>query len=321
MEEEVKLIPNAVSNRLGRSLLHLQKASPQVMFGVGVVGVVGATVLACRATMRVSDALDPVEKQRDRSEQLHLEHQVLLERDGIGTDYDDKAYAKDQVALRIKMILTVTKLYAPAAGLMMLSVGLLTGSHVTLNKRNASLTAAYATVDQAFEKYRARVKDQLGEEQDRDFRYGTRNVEETVEGKDGKSKVIAHKRVSTESPSLYAKFFDQLCKDWQNNPEYNRIFLQAQQGYFNQLLQSRGHVFLNEVYQALGIEHTSAGAVVGWVLGGPGDDYIDFGIFDDITNPRVRDFVNGDEASILLDFNVNGVIYNLLDKSADHLTV
>lgn len=314
----MKLIPNAVSTRFGRQLLHLQKASPQLMFGVGVVGVVGATVLACRATMKLSETLEPLEKLKNRSEEVHAEYTEALE-EGIAHEYDDKAYAKDQMVLRVKTILAVTKLYAPAAGLMMLSVGLLTGSHITLNKRNASLTAAYATVDQAFEKYRNRVREQYGEEQDREFRHGVREVTETVEGKDGKQKTVTHKRA--EGPSLYAKFFDQLCKDWQNNPEYNRIFLQAQQGYFNQLLQSRGHVFLNEVYQALGIEHTSAGAVVGWVLGGPGDDYIDFGIFDDLTNPRVRDFVNGDEASILLDFNVNGVIYKLIDKTADHLSV
>lgn len=315
----MKFVPNAVSSRFGRQLLHLQKASPQVMFGVGVAGVVGATVLACRATMKLSETLEPLEKLRDRSELHHEEHRTLLERDGIETEYDDTMYAKDQMVLRVKTILAVTKLYAPAAGLMMLSVGLLTGSHITLNKRNASLTAAYATVDQAFEKYRSRVREQLGEDADRDFRHGVQEITETVEGKDGKPKTVTHKRA--EGPSLYSKFFDQLCKDWQSNPEYNRVFLQAQQGYFNQLLQARGHVFLNEVYASLGMEHTGAGAVVGWVLGGPGDDHIDFGIFDDKNNERVIDFVNGRENAILLDFNVNGVIYNLIDKTAEHLPI
>jgi hypothetical protein len=314
----MKVLPTAVANRFGRPLLHLQKTSPQIMFGVGVVGVVGATVLACRATMKLSETLEPIEKLKMRNEEL-LDEYKMDTANGLEHDHNEKVYARNEMVLRIKTILTVTKLYAPAAGLMMLSVGLLTGSHVTLNKRNASLTAAYASVDQAFEKYRSRVREQLGEEQDREFRHGVREIQEAVEGKDGKTKTVTHKRA--EGPSLYAKFFDQLCKDWRTNPEYNRIFLQAQQNYFNQLLEARGHVFLNEVYEALGIPHTSAGAVVGWVLGGPGDDYIDFGIFDDKSNDRVRDFVNGDEASILLDFNVNGVIYNLLDKSADHLPV
>jgi len=314
----MKFLPDAVAHKLGRPLLHLQKTSPQIMFGVGVVGVVGATVLACRATMKISETLSETEDQQTKSELLHEEYKQQIGH-GFEVGYDEKIYAKDQMALRIKTILAVTKLYAPAAGLMMISIGLLTGSHITLNRRNASLTAAYATVDQAFQKYRSRVREQLGDDADREFQFGTREITETVQGKDGKEKTVVHKRA--EGPSQYARFFAEQCKDWQRNPEYNRIFLQAQQSYFNDLLQSRGHVFLNEVYQALGFEHTGAGAVVGWVLGGPGDDFIDFGIFDDITNPHVRDFVNGDEASILLDFNVNGVIFKLIDKTAHDLPV
>ena len=60
----------------------------------------------------------------------------------------------------------------------------------------------------------------------------------------------------------------------------------------------------------LGIPRSQAGAVVGWVLG-EGDDYIDFGMFDG-NNMATRDFVNGYERSILLDFNVDGVIYDLI---------
>jgi hypothetical protein len=183
---------------------------------------------------------------------------------------------------------------------------------VTLNRRNASLTAGYAAVDQAFTKYRERVVAQLGKAADDEFRYGVDVSEETVEGKDGKTKTVVHKRISqTDGPSMYARFFDQLCPEWQKNPEYNRAFLQCQQNYLNERLRIKGHLFLNEVYDALGMERSSAGAVVGWVIGKEGgDNFVDFGIFDDITNPNVRDFVNGLSDSILLDFNVDGVIYD-----------
>jgi hypothetical protein len=61
----------------------------------------------------------------------------------------------------------------------------------------------------------------------------------------------------------------------------------------------------------LGIDRSKAGSVVGWVITkeGTGDNFIDFGVFDG-DNPRARDFVNGREGSILLDFNVDGVIYD-----------
>jgi hypothetical protein len=301
----MKLIPKAVSIKFGRQLLHLQKSSPQVMFVGGVAAGLGATVLACRSTLKLSDVLSEAEDLKFKAQELH---EASEKTDSV--EYTDKQYAKDLTVIKVKTILNVTKLYAPAAGLAMISVALLTGSHVTLNRRNASLTAAYAATDQAFNQYRERVREQLGEDADRDLRYGTREDKETVEGEDGKKKVVKLTRVGEGQPSQYSRFFDEYCGNWVKNPEYNRIFLQAQQNYMNDLLQARGHVFLNEVYDALGMERSGAGAIVGWVIGKGGDDYIDFGIFDDASNPRVRDFVNGRETSILCDFNVDGIVYN-----------
>jgi hypothetical protein len=299
----MKGIPNAVSAKFGRQLLHLQKASPQLMFAAGVVGVVGSGVLACRATLRLDEVFTRAESLKVAAHVLHSDEEQ--------TDYDDKRYAKDLTIIKVKTILDITKLYGPAIGLGAISVALLTGSHVTLNKRNASLAAAYASVDQAFEQYRGRVKDQLGDDADREFRYGTRTDSETVDTGDGKKKVVKHTRYDEKAgPSQYARFFDQTCSPFKRNPEYNAVFLKAQQSYFNNLLTAQGHVFLNEVYDALGIPRSQAGAVVGWVLGKGGDDYIDFGIFDDKNNPHVRDFVNGHEDAILLDFNVDGVVFD-----------
>jgi hypothetical protein len=298
----MKLIPNAVSMKFGRQLLVMQKSSPQVMFAGGVVAGLGATVLACRSTLQLSDVLEKAEDLKNKA--------VVTYDEGRNPEYDEKKYSKDLTVIKVRTVLDVTKLYGPAVGLGAISVALLTGSHITLNKRNASLTAAYAAVDNAFEQYRGRVREQLGEETDRDLRYGTRIDSETETTDDGKKKVVKHTRVSDLAPSKYARFFDELCGNWVKNPEYNAIFLRAQQNYMNDLLQARGHVFLNEVYDALGMERSGAGAVVGWVHGKGGDDYIDFGVFDDESNPHVRDFVNGRETSILLDFNVDGVIFD-----------
>jgi hypothetical protein len=298
-------LPSAITSNFGRQLLHLQKTSPQLMFVGGIAAGGASIVLACRSTLKLSDTLDKYEELKEKS-QILFEGKAEVD----GELYDEKKYAKDLTVIKVKTILDVTKLYAPSAGLAVIAAALLTGSHVTLNKRNASLTAAYASVDQAFTQYRDRVKEQLGAEVDRDMRYGTRIDQETVEDKDGKKKVVKHTRVSEEQPSMYARFFDKLCDGWVANPEYNMIFLKAQQNYANDMLRARGHVFLNEVYDALGMERSGAGAVVGWIHGKGGDDYIDFGIFDDEKNDRVRDFVNGREAAILLDFNVDGSIYD-----------
>lgn len=304
----MKFISPAVAKKVGIPLLKIQKNSPQVMFAGGIIAGGAGVVLACRATLKLSHTLDKYDELKEKAEALHSAG-------FIGDDdelYDDKKYAKDLTVIKVKTILDVTKLYAPAAGLLMISAALLTGSHVTLNKRNASLAAAYAATDKAFNEYRDRVRDQLGKDTDDEMRYGTRVVEETVESTDGKKKTIKKKLVGDGAPSMYAKFFDELCGPHQRDPELNRIFLQSQQSYFNQLLQTDGHVFLNDVYKALGIAPTKAGQIVGWKIG-KGDNYVDFGIFDNVANPKVRDFVNGREYSILLDFNVDGVVYDYLE--------
>lgn len=305
----MKLIPKVVTTRFGRSLLQLQKASPRVMFIGGVAAGLTGTFLACRATLKLSDVLSEAENVKEKAELLHVEYE-LGEGAGAIDGYDDKKYAKDLTVIKVKTALNVVKLYAPAVGLMTLSVGMLTGSHFTLTKRNASLTAAYAGMDQAFTKYRDRVVENLGADADRDFRYGTQDVEEKVKGDDGKMKTVTHKRVSGEGASMYAKFFSEGNPNWQRDPEYNRIFLKAQQSYANDMLIARGHVLLNDVYDALGIPRTSAGAVVGWVLSKGGDNFVDFGVFDHVTNSHVIDFVNGDADGVLLDFNVDGIVYD-----------
>ena len=116
----------------------------------------------------------------------------------------------------------------------------------------------------------------------------------------------------TENVSQYARFFDDACIGWTKDPEYNMHFLKDQQNYCNDLLKMKGHLFLNEVYDILGMPRTQAGAVVGWVYNEEnpiGDNFVDFGIYgiyDDVNH----DFVNGYKNTVLLDFNVDG---NILD--------
>lgn len=295
-------LPSGITNKFGRQALKLQKASPQIMFAAGVVGVVGAGVLACRATLRLSETLEESEKLVHQINQLAENNQ----------DYADTDYKSDLVKSKAKTVINIAKLYLPATALTIVSIGLLTGSHVTLNRRNAAVTAAYAGLKQGYDKYRERVVEKYGADEDRKFQHGVQIVEETVATEGGKTKVVKHEKAAFEGFSPYAKLFCEGLDMWRPNAELNRIFLQCQQNYMNELLRARGHVFLNDVYDALGIERTSAGAVVGWALGRGGDDFIDFGVFDDAHNEKVREFVNLSEASILLDFNVDGVIYDLI---------
>lgn len=302
----MKFVSEAVARKIARNALVAQKNSPGVLFGVGVVGMVGSTVLACRATLKMESVL---EEAKDKFEiAKNLEHEKYSEGDR----------RRDISLIYFQTSVKVVKLYGPAIIVGGASVAALTSSHNLLNRRNAALTAAYAALDRGFTEYRARVVDKYGEEQDRDFRYGIEQVE-IVDPKTNKKKIV--KRVASGEPSIYARFFDNGSTSWNKEPEYNLIFLKCQQNYANDLLKSRGHVFLNEVYDMCGVPRSKAGAVVGWLLSpnGETDNFVNFGVFDGRTE-IARDFVNGREGAILLDFNVDGVIYDKIDTPVEALS-
>lgn len=291
----MKFIPNAMSVKVAQKALMGRKHSPTVLFAFGVAGVTCSTVLACRATLKLESVLDKA--QNDLEMARALDHE----------DYSDIDRKKDVAIVYVRSVTEIGTLYAPSILLGAASIAALTTSHNILTRRNVALTAAYAALEKGFTDYRERVIDKFGEEEDRKLRYEHEEVE-IVDSKGKKKKVL---RVSSDAESIYARFFDQMSPSWSKEPEYNLLFLRAQQNYANDLLKSRGHLFLNEVYNMLGIPHSGAGAVVGWVIGKDGDNFVDFGIFED--NEGCRDFVNGREGSILLDFNVDGVIYDKID--------
>jgi Family of unknown function (DUF6353) len=295
----MSFVPEVISRTVARNTLHVQKASPEILLGVGIIGLVGSTVLACRATLKMSEVLDESKNKIDQA--TNLEHQ----------DYSESDRSRDLTLIKYQTGVQIVKLYAPAIVVGGLSIYALTSSHNILSRRNAALTAAYAALEKGFNQYRARVVDKYGEDEDRNLRYGTEQVQ-IVDPDTGQKKTVT--RVGPDDPSIYARFFDPVSPSWSKEPEYNLIFLKCQQNYANDLLLSRGHIFLNEVYDMLGIQRSKAGAVVGWVVSknGETDNFVNFGVFDG-KEQVARDFVNGREGAILCDFNVDGVIYDRLE--------
>ena len=295
----MQLVPGAISLKVARTTLLAQKSSPEVLLAAGIVGMVGSTVLACRATLKMDTVLNETKEKLNTAKTL--EH----------PDYSERDRQRDVSLIYYQTGIKVVKLYTPAIVLGGLSIYALTQSHSIMANRAIALTAAYGALEKGFEEYRGRVVEKYGEEEDRNLRYGSQQIED-VDSK-GKKKMVT--RVGRNDPSIYARFFDISSSSWNKEPEYNMMFLQCQQNYANDKLHARGHVFLNEVYDMLGLERSKAGAVVGWILSknGETDNYIDFGVFEGKTQVA-RDFVNGFEGAILLDFNVDGVIYDKIDN-------
>ena len=298
-------ISNFVTSKLGRQALVLQKHSPKIMFVAGVIGVGATVVLACRATLKVDDVLQDHEKQMDK---IDLARRTI-DIDNNVHQYTDNDAKRDKMVVYSKTVVELIKLYGPSVVIGTASIAMLTGAHVVLSRRNVGLTAAYAAIEKGFREYRQRVSDEYGPDKERELRYDLTPCE--VEDEAGnKSTVMVRK---SGDKSIYARCFDELSTSWVDMDAggeiYNPIFLRTTQAYMNDLLRSRGHVTLNDVYDALGMPRTKEGFVVGWVLGSGGDDYIDFGVFEGDTDTAIR-FVRGEAPGIWLDFNVDGVIYD-----------
>lgn len=307
-------VMSAVSKLTGRTGLTVKAASPEILLVMGILGVVGATILACRATLKAHEVLEDYDEKREaiRETLVKVEDGILPVEQYTTTDKN-----KDLIKTYMQTGLAFVKLYGPSVTLGIVSFACIIGGHKIMKTRNVALMAAYQAIEKGFAAYRKRVVEELGPEKDYMYKNGlhTEQVTETVTDEKGKSKKVTKEKLVTDPNglSMYARFFDDSSKEWQKSPDYNMAFLRAQQNYLNDLLRIRGHVFLNEIYDALGFPRTQAGAVVGWMIGEGRDNFIDFGIFDG-TQAKARDFVNGYENSILLDFNVDGVIYDLFMK-------
>ena len=276
-------ITNQLGRMTGRTGLVLKKYSPEILLVVGIGGTVVSTVLACRATLKVEEVLDNHQQKVDKSR-----HCRKMVEDGAleASEYTEKDYKKDLTVIYTQTAVDFVKLYGPAVTLGVASVACIIGGHGIMKKRNVALVAAFNSIEDSFNAYRERVREEYGEEKDYMFKHNLRSeqvteIETGEDGKEHKVKKTKLKVVDGTTPSQYARFFDEFNVNWSKQDDYNLVFLRSQQNYFNDILLSRGHVFLNEVYDALGLERTKAGAIVGWVINkdGTGDNFIDFGSF------------------------------------------
>lgn len=310
------------------------KNSPEILLGLGIASMIGGTVLACRGARNLDGILIDA---YDRKEEAALKS--YDEADDKDIEAVEKTYniaevptteigwalmsRTDKAKLQLQTIGTVAMEFAPAALCMIGGISMIIGSHNIMTKRNAALMAAYTGLNEAYQKYRNRVIDKYGEDIDYEMRNGVQKetvTEESTDEETGKTKKDKKKIDIVADPSLYSRWFDESCPEWSKAPGMNYHFLMCQQNYLNDKLVMRstespkgiGHVFLNEVYEALGMEHSTAGALVGWIYD-PNDperrEFIDFGMHE-AHNERKRAFVNGYERNILLDFNVKEIIYD-----------
>ena len=303
-------IINKATRLLSSTQYQVKKHSPEILMVAGIAGTIVGTVLACKATTKVSEIIE------EKNKNVEDVHTCLEEKPNEYTEEDSK---KDLTIIYAQTGVKLFKLYSPAIGVMALSFASIIAGHKVLKKRNIAIAAAYAAIDKGFKQYRKNVIEKCGEDIDQQMRFGLKSKEIKKKDKDGKTVKETEYYIDPEGNPLdniseYARFFDAASENFAKDPEYNMMFLRRQQDYANEMLKARGHLFLNEVYDLLDIPRSKAGQVVGWIYdkngNTKGDNYVDFGLYRN--DQGTRRFVNGLEYNILLDFNVDGVIYDLI---------
>lgn len=303
-------IINKATRLLSSTQYQVKKHSPEILMVAGIAGTIVGTVLACKATTKVSEIIE------EKNKNVEDVHTCLEDNTKEYTEEDSK---KDLTIIYAQTGIKLFKLYAPAIGVMTLSFASIIAGHKVLKKRNIAIAAAYAAIDKGFKQYRKNVIEEFGEGVDQQMRFGLKSKEIKKKDKDGKTVKETEYYIDPNANPLdniseYARFFDASSENFAKDPEYNMMFLRRQQDYANEMLKARGHLFLNEVYDLLDIPRSKAGQVVGWVYdkngNTKGDNYVDFGLYRN--DQGTRRFVNGLEYNILLDFNVDGVIYDLI---------
>jgi hypothetical protein len=289
---------------LYRGALVAQKYSPELLMGLGIGGIIGSTILACRATLKVEAIMTK------SNENIAKINEVVDSGNPLYTEQDAQ---KDIMINAVQTGASLVSLYAPAAILGVISISCILTSHSIVTKRNLALMAAYKVVDESFKQYRDRVAAEIGPEKEDLIRHNTKQTvtTETVVNEDGKK--VKQQKVENvldlTNLSPYARVFDEFSKEYQKNADMNMFFLITKQNWANDMLHVHGHLFLNEVYDMLGMPRSQEGAIMGWVLGANGKDQkIDFGIYA----PGNAQFVAGYERACWLDFNVDGIIWNLI---------
>lgn len=284
-----------------RALLIVKKHSPELMTGLGIAGVIASGVFTVKATLKVQPVIDNM--REDISDVKNVYNT------GVTTD---KQFKKDLTKAYFKGSTKIAQLYWPSVTLGALSIGALIGGASISHKRVVGLAAAYKASEMTFHEYRERVEAEVGEEKALELRTGLRAVEQ--EDEDGKKEVAMVFDPSMGNPSMYAKWFDEMNHNWSREANENLFFLRQVQENANHKLYTRGHLFLNEVYDMLGFERTGAGQFVGWVAGAGGKDrQVDFGLYSGRSTAQ-REFINGgNQPVVLLEFNVDGSIYDLIE--------
>ena len=292
----MKYVPKSLTRAAGTSALKLKAHSPTILVVAGVVGFGATAVMAARATRN----LDKV---------VH-EHKVKRYDIVAGEVELAPRERKNQlVKLYGGTTMELARVYGPTIVVGSLSAAAILSGHNILRKRHVATMVAYSGLLEEFKQYRGRVAKTVGAEAEQEIYQGAHAEWVDDDEHPGEKKRVM---VYDQSADLYLRpWFDETNFNFSKDPVQNYLFLKGVQQHMNNLLEIRGHVFLNDVFDAIGLPRCREAQVAGWRKNGDGDQYISFGFLES-KDPNTVAFCSGHEPRVRLNFNIDGVIWDLI---------
>lgn len=246
----------AVGGVFGAVKLALIKHAPTLLVAGGTTMLVAATGVAVKKSFTYMDEdLVP-----------YITEAAVIEAD---EEKDAEAKKSDLTKAQKKFLVRTAKRYAPALGLMVAGIACIAAGHTMQMKRLAGLGAALALAEADKKDLLAELNDEVPEPRT-----------DTV---DGKTEVILAEQAGHLLPTedFRNRVFGPENKNWDPSPTVSRNFLNAVERHMNDRLRWQGHLFLNEVYSALGMPKTRLGAVMGWSRKADPDAVVLFSAYED----------------------------------------
>ena len=283
----------------------ISKHAPTILSVTASAGVIATGYLAWKAGTRFEDVEG---RDWDRRKECLRNADII----------PDEDVPKIERKNRILFILDTVRTIAPAAIVGAATITMIYFSNSISKKRLAAMGAAYATLQTAFDGYKRTMVEALGKESvDKILKPKLPNVGKSAEeilSSDNKSDAahVSDAVVnSIKALSPYARIIaEESSTCWDPNEDYTSQNISAVQLWANRRLERKGHLFLNEVFDQLGLSRTREGAVVGWLKNGEGDGYVSFGDFDASIYRVPSDSYTRVDSNFIVDFNVDGVIWD-----------
>ena len=201
------------------------KHSPEILTAIGIAGMIGTTVMAVTATPKALRLIDKAEKDEDRK------------------------------LTKVEVVKVTWKQYLPATVTGVVSIGCLIGANSVHAKRNAALATAYQLSTTAYNEYRDKVVETIGEKK-----------EKTIHDKVAAERI--EKNPVSQNQVIITGNGTSLCYDAAADRYFessiDRIKRAVNDLNYRMISGAEMSISLNEFYTAIGLKQTPLGEQLGW---------------------------------------------------------